>query len=123
MIPSLKSAIRRLDKQIRRWSISEKPYKGNKCPVCKAECKYDTDFMEHIMLEEHINCPNNCYSYMFVTGSTETRIGSVIVHGHYTDTDKDRVYQDRVINLALINERGKHIEKAKSGRTSLLRDS
>lgn len=118
MRPSIKSLLTKLDRQIKRWHRDERPYKlGNWkdsfCPVCGSSCEYDTDYMEHIMLEEHISCPNRCYSYDFVTGSTETRVGDVIVHHYYADSEDDRQHQNRIINLSLIHERSRRAANTK----------
>ncbi|MGG1263824.1 hypothetical protein [Brevibacillus laterosporus] len=75
------------------------------CPVCGADMEYGDDYMEHILLEEWERCPNRCYSYQFNTGSTETCIGNIIVHGYYKDDKKERGHQERIINMALIHER------------------
>lgn len=101
-------------------------YKGYKstvrrylCPVCGEVMECSTDYMEHIMLEEHERCPNRCYSYSFVTGATETCIGSVVVHGYYTDDKEEREHQSRVLNMALIHERGRHRARQKNDQKAV----
>lgn len=96
-----------------RYVLAENPKKYHRvmkmpvCPICGFVCSYDDDHMEHIMLEEHIACPNKHYSYSFVTGSEETIVGAVTVYGHYTDDEEQREYKSRMINLAIIHEREK----------------
>jgi hypothetical protein len=134
---SMRKALKRLDRRIRYIMNRDKlrnqykevkqgtpPWQYTKrvplCPVCGAEMKHETSIMEHIMHEEHMTCPNYCYSYEFVTGSHETRVGNVTVHEHYTDTKEEREFAQRIINMAIIFEREwrKQREKTSGGHES-----
>lgn len=111
-------AIKNLDSAIKCWSDKKEPWKWAEapagrfglikrvpcCPVCETPMKYETDYMEHTMLEEHMSCPNHCYSYEFVTGNTRTTIGSIEVYEHYADSKEEREYKNRMTNLALYYE-------------------
>ena len=118
----LTSSLHELDRQIRIALIADKKHtvawNFHPCPVCGTNMNYDSDFMEHIQLEEHSSCPNRCYSYEFVTGSTRTRIGSIEVIEHYSDSDEEREYKTRLMNLALIYERGNRNVKDAGGHKS-----
>ena len=126
-----KSVLLQLDEEIRDYFSRHKPYgfveapnpkKLHKlmrmpvCPICEFVCEHDTYYKEHIMIEEHITCPNKHYSYTYVTGSDETVVGSTIVHSHCTDTKEERNYKIRLINLAITHEREKwRKQNAESG--------
>lgn len=118
----MQKIFKKLDRRIRYILNRDKPWNQYKevqegtppwtytkrvplCPVCGAEMKHETSYMEHIMLEEHMSCPNYCYYYEFVTGSYETRVGAVTVHEHYTDSKEESEFASRIINMALIFER------------------
>jgi hypothetical protein len=38
------------------------------CPVCGVPMTGDYDTMEHVIMEEWLQCPNDCYRYEFLTG-------------------------------------------------------
>lgn len=115
---NLEATLREVDRSIKEWFKVVDPYQykstlsqwGTRktvplCPICGAECRYDEDYIDHFKSEEHVTCPNYHYLYSYVTGNTETVIGSVTVYGSYSDSEEEKEHQNRIINLALIHER------------------
>ncbi len=57
----------------------------DKCHVCGAAIVPDRDYMDHVLMEEHVECPNGCYAYDYVTGYTEIVVGDFLWSYSYRD--------------------------------------
>jgi hypothetical protein len=61
----------------------------DKCPICDAEFTRKTFSEEVGLVEEHIDCPNRCYSYCFAYGKTEIFIGDFMTSYNCDLPEKD----------------------------------
>lgn len=67
------------------------------CWVCGARVTSERDYLDHTLMEEHIEC-GACrrYEYHFVTGGFEERLGYVVQHWSYAESaDEWQVRMDQ----------------------------
>lgn len=75
------------------------------CPVCGLNMGHVIDRMDHILLEEHEECPTGHYSEDYVTGNYQIFVAGELFEWYYTDPE---LTQERVRAAAAVA-----IERAK----------
>lgn len=79
-----------------------------KCPICDKEIQdHKTEYMEHILMEEHAKCQDehHFYSYEYVTGNGCKVIGNVIFIKYHSTPREEKQLQNKQYEAVLQLER------------------
>lgn len=55
------------------------------CEACGGKVRSETDYMEHVLMEEHAACPCGLWEYHYVTGASEERVGHLTFSWGYEE--------------------------------------